>query len=598
MLIDDLSPWIKEGVVGRIAVLTGEFTSVARTIDWVKRLFDTGAFMPHGHCYLWNTALMGLHLVTDLLIGLAYVAISLTLAYFVHRAKDDIPFSWIFLGFGTFIIACGATHFMEVWTLWVPVYWLSGAVKLLTAAASVTVAILLPPLLPKSLALIRSAKLSEQSHKELELVNWALQIDIGERQSAAEEIRSLNADLEERVRARTAELAEANRNLTRDIAERRSAQEMLRLAVEAAPNAMVMVDGQGKIVLVNTQTEKLFGYSRQELIGSGVDVLVPQKYRDRHPKYRQDFMREPQARAMGAGRDLYGVRKDGSEFPVEIGLNSIQTDEGTLVLSAIVDITQRKQAEEEIQRLNQDLEHRVAARTAELTTANAELESFSYSVAHDLRAPIRQIDGFSRILSEEGGQDLDQDSKRYLGRIQEGARQAGNLVDDLLNLARVSRQALERRPTQLDELVRKVRVELETECASREIEWRIDDLWTARCDPALIKQVFINLLSNAVKFTRLRDRAAIHVGQTAVSDERVIFVRDNGAGFDMAYAGKLFGVFQRLHLPRDFEGTGVGLANVQRILQKHGGRIWAEAEPDKGATFFFTIPDGPVPAEP
>jgi signal transduction histidine kinase len=433
--------------------------------------------MPHGHCYLWNTALMGLHLVTDLLIGVAYVAISLTLAYFVHRAKDDIPFSWIFLGFGIFIIACGGTHFMEVWTLWVPVYWLSGAVKLLTAAASVTVAILLPPLLPKSLALIRSAKLSEQSNRELELVNRALQIEIGERQTAVEEIRRLNADLEERVRARTAELAEVNRSLT-------------------------------------------------------------------------------------------------------------------------LDITHRKHADEEIQRLNQELERRVAARTAELTAANAELESFSYSVAHDLRAPIRQIDGFSRILSEEAGQDLNEDSMRYLGRIQEGARQAGNLVDDLLNLARVSRQALERRPTQLNELVRKVRAELETECASREIEWRIDDLWTARCDPALVKQVFVNLLSNALKFTRLRDRAAIHVGQTAVSDERVIFIRDNGAGFDMAYAGKLFGVFERLHRPRDFEGTGVGLANVQRILQKHGGRIWAEAELDKGATFFFTIPEGTGPAEP
>jgi signal transduction histidine kinase len=240
----------------------------------------------------------------------------------------------------------------------------------------------------------------------------------------------------------------------------------------------------------------------------------------------------------------------------------------------------------------QDLMHsneRLERRTMELSETNHELESFSYSVAHDLRAPLRQIAGYSGVLSKDHGPSLDAEERRYLDKIDEGARKMGRLVDDLLSLSKIGRQEILLQATALDSLLRQVVEELEPEYLGRQVEWRIGDLFDVECDPGLMKQVFVNLLSNAVKYTRKRENAVIEVGQMRQNDERVIFVRDNGVGFEMQYVGKLFGVFQRLHKARDFEGTGVGLAIVQRIIRKHGGRIWAEAKLDEGATFFFTL---------
>jgi signal transduction histidine kinase len=245
----------------------------------------------------------------------------------------------------------------------------------------------------------------------------------------------------------------------------------------------------------------------------------------------------------------------------------------------------RDRAEKELQHVNEHLEQR----TAELSDTNGELESFSYSVAHDLRAPLRQIAGYSSVLLQDYGPDLDTESRRYLEKVEEGARKMGRLVDDLLSLSKIGRQELALQDTPLDSLLRQVVDDLAPECSGREVEWQIGSLFRAECDPALMKQVFVNLLSNAVKYTGKRERAVIQVGQMMQNDLRVIFVRDNGAGFEMQYVGKLFGVFQRLHKARDFEGTGVGLAIAQRIIRKHGGRIWAEAELDRGATFFFTL---------
>jgi signal transduction histidine kinase len=245
----------------------------------------------------------------------------------------------------------------------------------------------------------------------------------------------------------------------------------------------------------------------------------------------------------------------------------------------------RNLAEQSLKQANERLERR----TSELSETNIELESFAYSVAHDLRAPLRQIAGYSNVLVQDYAPRLDAEGQRVLGKIVECAHKMGCLVDDLLNLSRIGRQDLSIQETPLDSLLEEVVEEFAPECAGRKVEWRIGGLFGAQCDPGLMKQVFVNLISNAVKYSGKREHAVIQVGRMKQNDERVIFVRDNGVGFDMRYAGKLFGVFQRLHKARDFAGTGVGLAIVQRIIRKHGGRIWAEAEIDRGATFFFTI---------
>jgi signal transduction histidine kinase/CheY-like chemotaxis protein len=248
---------------------------------------------------------------------------------------------------------------------------------------------------------------------------------------------------------------------------------------------------------------------------------------------------------------------------------------------------------EEAKRHNEELEKRVRDRTAALEASNRDLESFTYSVSHDLRAPLRAVEGFAALLCEHPEAKPESDSQRYALRIQEQAHVMSQMVADLLALARAGQQELRWRPTALSSVVKEVVSELQTQTDGRKLEWRLGDLPTRDCAPGLIKQVFYNLLSNAVKFTGKQERATIEVDQTIVEGQPAFFVRDNGAGFDMANAANLFGVFRRLHRASEFPGTGAGLALVKRIIQRHGGRIWAEASPGAGATFFFTLGERP-----
>jgi signal transduction histidine kinase len=259
-----------------------------------------------------------------------------------------------------------------------------------------------------------------------------------------------------------------------------------------------------------------------------------------------------------------------------------------------VTFEQLRVAHQEILELNRDLEGRVEQRTAELKTVNKELEAFSYSVSHDLRAPLRHIDGFLELLQKKAGTALDPKCLRYVNLIAESAKEMGTLIDNLLSFSRMGRAAMCAARVDLEQLVRNTIKELEQEAAGRDIVWKIGALPQVHADQALLRQVLINLISNALKYSRTRPRTEIEIGCPPDSNgEHVVFIRDNGVGFDMKYAEKLFGVFQRLHEAGEFEGTGIGLANVQRIIGRHGGRTWAEGVVDAGATFYFSLPKSP-----
>jgi len=259
------------------------------------------------------------------------------------------------------------------------------------------------------------------------------------------------------------------------------------------------------------------------------------------------------------------------------------------------DVQALKQSEAKVQRLNAELEQRVIERTAQLEAANQELEAFSYSVSHDLRAPLRAVNGFAGIVLEDFGSQLPEEGRRYLERIRNGGQQMGMLIDDLLAFSRLSRQLINLQRVDTTKLAQNAIEELKPQRDGRRIEIKVGELPACQGDPALLKQVWVNLISNAVKYTCGRELAIVEIGCTRENGENVYFVRDNGAGFDMQYANKLFGVFQRLHRADEFEGTGVGLAIVQRIIYRHGGRVWAEAKVNQGATFYFTVEKGNTP---
>jgi PAS domain S-box-containing protein len=380
--------------------------------------------------------------------------------------------------------------------------------------------------------------------------------------------------------------------LINDITERKRAEtalresnERLKKVLEVETVGVMFWDlASGEMTDANDAFLKLTGYSRREVEARELtwERLTPPEYLEAS---REELRKFAMTGRVGPYEKEY-IRKDGTRQWFVFAGSAL--DNNTCV-EFCVDVSARKRAEGAIQQLNAELETRVQQRTADLESANKELEAFSYSVSHDLRAPLRAVDGFSQAVIEDYGPQLPEDGRHCLETIRRGAQRMGVLIDDLLTFSRLSRMLLNKQRINVHALVQSVLEESEPQKNGRRIDIRLGDLPACQGDPTLLKQVWFNLLSNALKYTRTRAAAVIEIGSTSADGETAYFISDNGVGFDMQYAHKLFGVFQRLHRDDEFEGTGVGLAIVQRIVHRHGGRVWAKAEPDGGAMFYFTL---------
>lgn len=377
----------------------------------------------------------------------------------------------------------------------------------------------------------------------------------------------------------------------REITARVRAEEALRYQANLLQNvsdAIIATDLDFRITSWNAAAEEMYGWSAEEAIGRTTAQLFPTTYPQGSAA---EVLRQFRESGVWKG-EVIQPRKDGAPIDVLASVSLIRDSAGNPVGAVAVnrDITERNRAEAEVRRLNAELEGRVVERTAQLEAANQELEAFAYSVSHDLRAPLRAIEGYTRILEDDYAGALDAEGRRVCGVIRSEARRMGQLIDDLLTFSRLSRAPMEASPIDMERLVAETIEELVAPSDRDRIELRIGRLPRSVGDPSLIRQVWRNLLSNAIKFSSKRERAIIEVRGSQDESDNVYLVRDNGAGFDMRYAGKLFGVFQRLHSEREFEGTGVGLAIVQRVVHRHGGRVSAESHVEDGATFTFTLP--------
>ncbi|MGZ5008701.1 MAG: sensor histidine kinase [Methylobacter sp.] len=528
-------------------------------IDELSRLLSVNGYLPHGYCLNWSPQLVLTYVVSDILIFLAYFSMPLALAYFARRRKD-FPYRWLLVMFAAFIMACGTTHLMGAIILWRPLYGLDALLKALTALISVGTAIALWPLIPQALKL--------PSPNQLRLMNEELQKEIAERKCAEEALRLAKEAAEDGLQK----------------------ERTIRAAiVEFSEDAIVGKTLDGTITSWNQAAERMFGYRSEEIMGHSVFMLIP-------PERQADEEKLLAAVRHGESVKLYeteGVHKDGKRIAVSVTISPIRDKEGRIIGASKIarDVSERKQAEQEIRRLNTDLERRVAERTAELLTANHELDSFSYAVSHDLRAPLRAMCGFSQALVEDYGDQLQDEAKIYLDQIDIASRKMGELIDALLVLSRSTRGELQHDAVNISALAERLLAELRQSEPERQVTVQVEAGLQADGDARMIEVVMHNLLANAWKYTAHAKAPHIRVYAEQQDGARRFCVADNGAGFDMAHANRLFQPFQRLHRQEEFPGIGIGLATVQRIIQRHGGTIEAQAQPGKGAVFCFTLPD-------
>ncbi|MES2589956.1 MAG: PAS domain S-box protein [Bacteroidota bacterium] len=361
-----------------------------------------------------------------------------------------------------------------------------------------------------------------------------------------------------------------------DITERKKADMRFKLVVESAPNAMILVNRLGEITMVNNQTEKLFGYSKAELIGEKLEMLIPDRFKKHHPNHRNLYFETSTVRSMGAGRDLYALNKYGEEVPVEIGLNPIENEDEPMVLASIIDITERKIQEKIINE-----------QVSELELKNKELEHFAFITSHDLQEPLRTVANFIKII-EEDASSLDEKTLEYLSVINQATNRMSVLVKAILDFSHLGKNKVLVK-SDLNLLLDEVVLDLDNLIKSTNTLIKIDPLPTINIYQLELRQLFQNLISNAIKFSKKNVQPEITISYQNVDGEMLFSVKDNGIGVESKYYERIFNIFQRLHSEKDYSGNGIGLANCKKIVELHGGKIWIESEHNNGSTFYFTL---------
>ena len=387
---------------------------------------------------------------------------------------------------------------------------------------------------------------------------------------AETDLALLNRELEERVAARSAELRRSTERLEAETKDRSFAETRFRAVVENASSGMIMVDQRGKIALVNREAERLFGYPREELLGQSIELLVPGRFHGTHDKDRSSYQAAPVARAMGQGRDLFGMRRDGQEVPIEIGLNPIETAEGTFVLASVVDITQRKDAEQELRR------------------SNEELERFAYVASHDLQEPLRMVGSYVQLLAKRYQGRLDADADEFIGFAVDGAHRMQRLIHDLLAFSRVGSRGAPLQPVEMNDVLLQVLGDMALTIRESGGAVTHAPLPRVQADRTQLAQLLTNLITNALKFHGPAP-PLVHLEAARYGPMWQIRVRDNGIGIEPQYFERIFVLFQRLHTREEYSGTGIGLAVARKIVDRHGGRLWVESIPGEGSTFHFTL---------
>ncbi len=349
--------------------------------------------------------------------------------------------------------------------------------------------------------------------------------------------------------------------------------------LQNAPNAVIVINEEGKVVKWNKKSEIIFGWSAEEVMHQPMhELIMPQRHIKAHYDGIKHFLHTGEGPVINKTVELSAVRKNKEEFPIELSISAIKSDGKFLFIAFIADISRRKQAEEEHKRLNLNLANSVKA-----------LEAFTYSVSHDLRAPLRAIHGYVNILKNDYSAGMDERGHNMMDAVIKNSKKMGQLIDDLLALSRLERVALQKKEVNMNEMVKSVITDLRMATNDLKTEYIIKELPMAFSDPNLIAQVYTNLISNAAKYSALKVQPVVEIGALTENGEIIYYVKDNGNGFDMKFYNKLFGVFQRLHDESEFEGNGIGLSIVKQIIDRHKGRVWATSEPDKGATFYFTL---------